>query len=177
MPDPGPVPIGPDARHGPRPSAEGVSVRPATAEDAEAWLTLRRALWPEEDEDGHRAEVERYFAGEFPRWPWTVLLAEDAGARTLGFAEVAVRNWAEGCVTPAVAYLEGWYVRPEARRRGVGRALVAAAEAWGRERGCTEMGSDADPRNAVSIAAHRGSGFEDAGMVRCFRKDLALEDR
>jgi uncharacterized protein (TIGR02246 family) len=49
-----------------------------------------------------------------------VLLAEDA-AGILGFAEVSIRPYAEGCSTDRVGYLEGWFVRPEARRRGVGR--------------------------------------------------------
>jgi aminoglycoside 6'-N-acetyltransferase I len=71
-----------------------------------------------------------------------------------------------------VAYLEGWFVVPEARRRGVGRALIAAAEQWGRSEGCREFASDAEPDNEISAAAHSALGFSDVGLVRCFRKDL-----
>ena len=71
-----------------------------------------------------------------------------------------------------VAYLEGWFVLPETRVRGVGRALVLAAEEWGRSQGCREFASDADPHNDVSRAAHCALGFADMGLVRCFRKDL-----
>ena len=71
-----------------------------------------------------------------------------------------------------MAYLEGWYVSPGARRQGVGGALVEAAMAWGRAQGCTELASDADAANEVSIAAHARLGFEDAGLIRCFRRDL-----
>jgi aminoglycoside 6'-N-acetyltransferase I len=71
-----------------------------------------------------------------------------------------------------VAYLEGWFVLPEIRKRGVGRALVVAAEEWGRSQGCREFASDADPKNDVSKAAHAALGFVDVGLVRCFRKDL-----
>jgi aminoglycoside 6'-N-acetyltransferase I len=87
-------------------------------------------------------------------------------------AELSVRPCAEGCLTSRVAYLEGWYVVPEARRRGVGRALLQEAEDWGRTQGCTEFASDTQPDNDGSIAAHRALGFEDAGLVRCFRKEL-----
>ena len=52
------------------------------------------------------------------------------------------------------------------------RVLLRAAEEWGRAQGCTEFASDADPENAISIDAHLALGFEDAGMVRCFRKSL-----
>jgi len=149
-----------------------VSVRPGRPEDARAWLEMRLALWPEDAEGEHREEIERFFAGDFPRWPWAVLVAEDGNGRAIGFAEVSVRPYAEGCRDPRVAYLEGWFVSPDARERGVGRALVRAAEEWGRSRGCRELASDADPQNGVSAAAHAAAGFVDAGLVRCFRKDL-----
>jgi aminoglycoside 6'-N-acetyltransferase I len=61
---------------------------------------------------------------------------------------------------------------PDARGRGVGRALMAAVERWGRAQGCHELGSDAQADNDVGAAAHRALGFEDVGLVRCFRKDL-----
>jgi aminoglycoside 6'-N-acetyltransferase I len=71
-----------------------------------------------------------------------------------------------------VAYLEGWYVVPGLRRQGVGRALVAAAEAWARAQGCTEFGSDAVLDNEPSAAAHRALGFEETAQIRCFKKVL-----
>ena len=152
--------------------ARPVSVRAARPEDRSAWETMRTELWPEEFPGEHRGEIEAFFAGEFPRWPWEGLIAEDDDGTPLGFAEVSIRPWAEGCRSHRVAYLEGWFVVAEARERGVGQALVAAAEAWGRDRGCTEFASDADAENDVSAAAHRALGFEDQGLVRCFRKDI-----
>jgi aminoglycoside 6'-N-acetyltransferase I len=100
-----------------------------------------------------------------------VLLAEDSGD-VVGLAELSIRPYAERCRTSPVVYLEGWYVAPQARRRGIGRALIHAAERWGREQGCDEFASDAQPDNATSLLAHRAVGFEDAGMVQCFRKGL-----
>lgn len=133
---------------------------------------MRVALWPEDEEGEHLEEIEAYFARRFPRWPWTVLLACAGSGAPIGFAEVSIRPWAQGCTSTRVAYLEGWYVEPAARRAGAGRALVRAAEDWGRALGCTEMGSDADAGNSVSHGAHLALGFEDEGVVRCFRKEL-----
>ncbi len=90
----------------------------------------------------------------------------------MGFVELTIRNRAEGCATQRIAYLEGWYVEPEARRRGIGAALVRAAEAWGREMGCTEFASDADPGNEAGLAAHRALGFAEVGRAVCFAKEL-----
>ena len=131
---------------------------------------MRIALWPEETASVE-PEVARFFAGDLKE-PLAVLMAFDAAGTPLGMAELSIRNYAEDCVTDRVAYLEGWYVEPFARRRGVGRALVTAAEAWGRTQGCTEFASDALLDNDVSAAAHAALGFTETVQIRCFKKDL-----
>ena len=148
-----------------------ITVRPAKPSDAAAWLRLRHALWPEGSEAEHREEIDRFFAGEAQE-PLAVLLAEDGTGWSVGLAELSIRAQAEGCRSDRVAYLEGWFVVPRARRRGVGRALIAAAEEWGRSQGCRELASDAEPDNDVSAAAHRAVDFTEVGLVRCFRKEL-----
>jgi aminoglycoside 6'-N-acetyltransferase I len=146
-------------------------VRPAVAADAAAWLEMRRALWPDDPDDTHPAEIARFFGGAL-RNPLEVLIAVDQEQRAVGFAELSIRSYAEDCETDRVAYLEGWYVVPGLRRQGVGRALVAAAEAWARAQGCTEFGSDAVLDNEPSAAAHRALGFEETAQIRCFKKVL-----
>ncbi|HXM39135.1 MAG TPA: aminoglycoside 6'-N-acetyltransferase [Gemmatimonadales bacterium] len=148
-----------------------VQVRAATIYDAVAWLRMREALWPEGDSTSHAGEIEQFFAGTL-RMPLEVLLAIDAAGVPVGFAELSIRAYAENCETDKVAYLEGWYVVPDARRQGVGRALVAAAEEWARAQGCSEFGSDALIDNAISAAAHRALGFVETVQIRCFRKVL-----
>ena len=148
-----------------------ITVRPAKQSDAAAWLQLRHALWPEGSETDHREAIDRFFGGD-AREPLAVLLAEDGTGCPIGLAELSIRAYAEGCHSDRVAYLEGWFVVPKARGHGVGRALIAAAEDWGRSQGCCEFASDAQPDNEVSAAAHRALGFIEVGLVRCFRKDL-----
>lgn len=148
-----------------------ITVRPAQPSDAPAWLVLRRALWPEGSETEHREEVERFFTGATSE-PLAVLLAEDGAGCPVGFAELSIRAYAEGCRDDRVAYLEGWFVVPVARRRGVGRALIGAAEEWGRSQGCREFASDTQLDNDTGAAAHRALGFTEVGVVRCFRKEL-----
>ncbi len=75
-------------------------------------------------------------------------------------------------MTGPVGYVEGWYVDPAWRRRGVGRRLVEAAEAWARSRGCTEMASDTTSEYPDSPAVHRALGYSIARSCLCFRKEL-----
>lgn len=147
----------------------GVQIRNILLEDVEAWRRMRQELWPDEE---HAAEVAAFFDGD-RRNPAEVLLAVEADGGAVGFAEVSIRPYAEGCLTGRIAYLEGWYVEEGHRGRGIGGALVRAVEAWGRAQGCAELGSDAAIDNRRSIAAHRALGFEEVGRVVCFRKALA----
>jgi aminoglycoside 6'-N-acetyltransferase I len=141
-------------------------IRPAKQDDRDSWLRMRTALWPEST---HAGDVDRYFVGEV-REPLEVLIAfaDDA----VGFIELSIRPYAEGCETDRVAFVEGWYVDPDARGTGVGAALIRAAEEWARSQGCTELASDTEVDNASSAAAHLAVGFEEVAVVRCFRKSL-----
>ncbi|HEX8851962.1 MAG TPA: GNAT family N-acetyltransferase, partial [Pyrinomonadaceae bacterium] len=101
-----------------------------------------------------------------------VAIEDEGRALVVGFAELSVRSYAEGCDSGRVAYLEGWFVESTHRGRGVGRALVAAAEDWGRTLGCTEFASDTELDNRSSAAAHVALGFEEVDRIICFRKTL-----
>jgi aminoglycoside 6'-N-acetyltransferase I len=147
---------------------DSVEVRHATLADADGLARLRHALWPDGSEADHRRDVERFFAN-----PQTgAILVMDDRSGLVGFADLSIRSYAEGCESGRVGFLEGWYVVPEARRRGIGRRLVTAGEEWARSAGCVEFGSDAEAGNELGTAAHRALGFEEVGLIRCFRKDL-----
>lgn len=139
-------------------------VRPARAADRPDWIRFRQALY--DDPDAGR-EIDGLLAD--PRQH--AFIAVDDG-RTIGFVEVRLREYAEGCDTGPVGYVEGIRVEADARRRGVASALVRAAEDWARQQGCTEMASDARIDNGESIGFHRALGFDEVERIVCFRKSL-----
>jgi aminoglycoside 6'-N-acetyltransferase I len=147
-----------------------VTVRPVGPGDAQVWRRLRRALWPAEDE----GELERDAAAYFPGTSslQAVFLCEDPAGEPLGMLELSLRPYADGCRSSPVPYVEGWYVVPAARRRGIGRMLMAAAETWAREGGYRELASDALLENSLSERAHRSLGFQEVERQIIFRKDL-----
>jgi aminoglycoside 6'-N-acetyltransferase I len=99
-------------------------------------------------------------------------VAERTEGGLCGFIEVSLRDYAEGCTTSPVAYIEGWYVDAESRRRALGTRLVQAAEAWARSQGLKEIASDTQLDNTVSIQAHKVLGYEEVERLVCFRKAL-----
>lgn len=149
-----------------------IHVCPVSREHFEAWFRMRCALWPDEPAEALRAEAAQFLAGSVPH-PLAVLIAI-RDAAPVGFAELNIRPYAEGCHSGRVAYLEAWYVEPTARRTAVGRALIEAAEAWAGARSCPELASDTFVENGLGTAAHLALGFEEVEIIRCFRKTVRM---
>ena len=91
-------------------------IREVRALDRAAWATMRAALWPEEDADTHARGIDLLLA-RGDAWGF---IAEDASGRAIGFAEIAIRPYANGCDSAPVAFLEGIWVEERSRRRGIG---------------------------------------------------------
>ena len=135
---------------------------------APGWLELRQALWPGTCE-AHLAEMAAFLADPAR---YAQFVAHEDGTPA-GLAEAAVRtDYVNGTASSPVAFLEGLYVAPALRRRGVAAALVAEVVRWARARGCHELASDALLENTASHAAHRALGFEQTERVVFFRKRL-----
>jgi aminoglycoside 6'-N-acetyltransferase I len=147
---------------------DSLVVRNAAPADERAWLQLREALWPGSPDD-HRREVAEYFSS---RAGAACVVAELPHVGVVGFAEVELRAYAEGCRSSPVGYLEGIFVEEAHRARGVGAALVEAAEGWARERGCTEMASDRELGNEDSGIFHAAVGYQEVERIVCYRKPL-----
>jgi aminoglycoside 6'-N-acetyltransferase I len=144
-----------------------VLVREMQASDRAAWTQMRVALWPAEAQAAHAKMIETLLRGD-NAWGF---VAESDGTPA-GFAELAIRNYANGCESAPVPFLEGIWVSPLRRRQGVGKRLIAHVEAFVKTRGFCEIGSDTLIDNSASQAAHRGWGFSETERVVYFRKRL-----
>ncbi len=150
-----------------RPSIE---IRRAGASDQDEWRRMRTALWPLEPSE-HDDEIAAYLRASDDAGV-AAFVALRTGGGLAGFVELRLRDFAEGCTSSPVAYVEGWWVDTDSRRRGVGEALMLAAEEWARSRGLRELASDCDFDNETSLSAHLALGFSEAERVICLRKEL-----
>jgi len=143
------------------------TIRPVEELDGPEWIRMRREVFG--DSEDHEGEVRAYFAGSATA---PTFVAERPSGSLVAFIELSVRSYAEGCVTGPVGYIEGWYVDPDVRQRGLGRALVQTAETWARDAGYHEMGSDALLGNELSVQAHAALGYREVCRIVCFRRVL-----
>lgn len=137
--------------------------------DFPEWFRMRKTLWDETDDAEHRAEMIDIFEHTETQ---LVLVAELETGELAGFLEVSIRPFVEDCRGENVGYLEGWFVKPDFRQRGIGKILVKAAEDWARRKGCEEMASDAEIGNDLSLKAHLNLGYEETSRLVHLRKDL-----
>lgn len=148
-------------------------IRPVQRADREEWGRMRSRLYPNLDP----REIDDWFDVEADGGTHlvgvAVLVADRDDGSLCGFVEIGSRTYAEGCETTPVAFLEGWYVDPDARRTGVGRELIRAAEAWAVAHGYSEIASDTELENDVSLNAHLALGYEEVERQICFRKRLS----
>lgn len=146
------------------------TIRQATPADVAAWAQLRLGLWP--DADDPQEELAESLADA----EGAVFLACLAGGEAVGFAEVRLRHdYVNGTESSPVGFLEGWYVQPHWQGHAVGRALLAAVQAWTRAAGCSELASDSRVEDVQAHAAHRACGFEETERVVYFRMALDAE--
>jgi aminoglycoside 6'-N-acetyltransferase I len=151
-----------------------VRIRLANPSDRSTLAALFHALWPEGPVEEHSRELEAILSGNPPgTLPLVVFVAESNDQSLLGFLEVGLRSHVDHC-DPArpVGYVEGWYVTDAHRNRGIGKQLLAAAEDWARNNGCTEMASDTQIGNELSQRVHQSLGYEIVERAILFRKPL-----
>jgi aminoglycoside 6'-N-acetyltransferase I len=135
------------------------------------WLALRQALWPHCPREEHLAEMTSFIASPER---YVQYVAYTRSGQAVGFAEASVRtDYVNGTTTSPVAFLEGLYVLPEARRNGIAKSLVSAVSDWALSVGCRELASDASLENLISQTVHRALGFEETERVVFFRKSLS----
>ncbi|MBL8099651.1 MAG: GNAT family N-acetyltransferase [Anaerolineales bacterium] len=144
-----------------------IEIRKVTSAEKDAWLQMRKGVWPEATDDYLLYDMDEILASEID----AVFMAFVDG-KAAGMIETSTREYAEGCESSPVGYIEAWFVEGEFRKTGVAGELVQAAENWAREKGCIEMGSDTWLENESSIRAHEKLGYKEVDRLVHFVKQL-----
>lgn len=151
-------------------------IRVAAPTEWRMWRELRlRALADSPDAfgetlEGARARDEAAWASSTATDPArVVLIAEDGGWIGTAVARVTPDD--------RCAHLYAMWVAPEARRRGVGRALVDAAMRWSRFAGAGSLALKVTDRAPAAAAMYRALGFVDTGATEAVRPGSEIPSR
>ncbi len=138
---------------------------PGDADGIAAYLRVRNEVTPERPDSADQARWEdATYPGQIARF-----LAADAGGTIVGAATTG-RIWMHGPDYPR--FWLGLWVVPEARRRGVGRALLAATAAAARSAGKTGFQTEL---SVAQLEGHRFlavRGFVETGRTKDVRLEL-----
>ena len=137
-----------------------------TKEDYQATSELRHKLWPQDDVAAHLADITSSFSTTHCGF-----IAKD-GAKAVGFLEISLRPYVNGCLYRPVAFIEGLYLLPSYDEDAARDLLIAASEAWAKEQKVKEIASDAYLENQKSQDELVRMGFIPTEKIVYFRKKL-----
>ncbi|MFA1624659.1 GNAT family N-acetyltransferase [Rhizobium mongolense] len=143
-------------------------IKKMDAADNLRWAGMRFKLWDHLSVDEHLGDIDSMLKGK-KRTGYIALLPD---REPVGFAEISIREYANGCTAQPVPFLEGVWVDPKHRRQGIGRALVERIASDLIAQGFHELCSDAGIRNTRSHQAHENWGFAETDRVVYFRRPL-----
>jgi GNAT superfamily N-acetyltransferase len=146
---------------------EAMRIRIANPEDAAAIAALSSQL-------GYPAgitEVAQLYAQLQQQRDHAVFLAEEPDGAVSGWVHVFVSR---RLFVPPFAELGGLVVDEERRGAGIGGALLARAEEWAVEAGCSKLRIRTNVRRAGAHQFYDRMGYTAAKSQRVFDKELAL---
>ncbi len=151
-----------------------ITIRPARADDAQTLVQLGSAVGREDGgwlltTQGWRSVAdERRYLRALRRYPHAAVYVAEDDDLLVGRLSLARDNH------PASHHVAdlGLMVAASHRRRGIGRALLEQAVAWGREAGVRKLELHVFPWNDAAIKLYESFGFEREGLRRDhYRRD------
>jgi ribosomal protein S18 acetylase RimI-like enzyme len=95
-----------------------------------------------------------------------LLIAERPAGTPLGY--VFVTSKSDYFTGRGHAHIEILVVRPEAEGQGIGRALLAASEAWARSRGLESITLNVFAQNERALELYRRQGYA-TELIKCWK--------
>ena len=126
-----------------------MEAREANSRDRESWLRIRRTIWPHASPGAHKPDIDAGIAQRDGRI--FVVVHEDRDP--VAYLECRLHPNQDGG-EGATSRIEAWYIEPNYRAGGVGRALIRFLRAWFQARGCEHLEAHADLAGDTAFRAN-----------------------
>ncbi len=150
-----------------------ISVRRAKLDDLPALAPLFDAYRGFYGKPSDLPLAARFLRERLERGQSAVFLAGDEDGRAAGFVQLYPSFTSVGAAP--VQILNDLFVDPKARGKGVGRALVDAAEDFARQSGAVRLSLSTGVGNAEAQALYRAQGWIRDERFCTFEKQLVFE--
>jgi GNAT superfamily N-acetyltransferase len=160
----------PHRQRNPQTLGEIMQILKASENHFDAWLQMRKLLWPDSSDEAHLQEMRDISASDTN----IAFLMFDPDGEPVGFIEGALyldppRNY---------GYIEGWYVLPRYRKQGHGGELLGALEEWFLHKDIALSLSDTIHKEyPLSPGAHAKYGYRELETLQIFIKELNSGDK
>jgi GNAT superfamily N-acetyltransferase len=145
-------------------------IRRAQAGDGKALASLAGQLgYPM-----RKSEVERQLASLAKEEGHAVFVAELGDHGIVGWIHIMPRQL---LYSPRLAEIGGLVVDAEHRRKGVGRALIHAAEQWAKRQGYSRIVVRSNAARKESHAFYPSLGYKSVKTQQVYRKELKGQQR
>ena len=142
----------------PRKAPPRATIRPAEPADLDPLVELENRCFTHD-------RLSRRSFRHFLASPTAICLVALDQRTLVGYALVLLHG------RTSLARLYSMATAPEAQGRGIGRALLQAAEAAALDRGAAIMRLEVKPDNAAAIALYRQAGYAEFGVYHAFYED------
>ena len=129
---------------------------------------MRKDLYRTLDDVFHLQEMENISESDI----WYCRFIEDENIQVIGLVELSSRNIVDGCLSSPVAFLEGLYLKPEYREKGLGKEVIKIILNWCREEGFSELATDTELTNIKAQNFYKTVGFQETDRVVEFRIEV-----
>ncbi len=137
-------------------------------ENLEQLTELALALWQNTEKDLIKSDFV-YTIGHLDH---RVLLAK-SDKEYIGFIHISIRSgFVEGADRTPVGYVDGIYVKPDFRRKGVAKELYHAGLEWLKSKKCTQVGGDIGINNNLCPDFYIGMGFKEVNRRIFYINDI-----
>ncbi|MBP7885394.1 GNAT family N-acetyltransferase [Patescibacteria group bacterium] len=141
--------------------------------DFENLVDMTHALWSDHTKEELSKEMDKIL--ESNKEDAFVVKEND---KYMAFATFSIKHeYVQGADSYPVGYLEGIYVKPNFRKKGLAKKIVEFAEKWALEKGCKQIASDTWLCNEESQKFHKSIGFEEVERIVHFIKKIDMHEK